>query len=133
MHRILIAEDDLAVRSLLQRVLANAGYGVETAADGGTAVEMVTASLPDLLITDLMMPGLTGWSVFARVRRQVPTLPILVMSGTTTGIPDGASLPDHAVFLQKPAAITDVLTTVTHLLAENQAGGATRGDAPVAI
>lgn len=117
MHRVLIAEDDLATRSLLDRVLSGKGYCVETTADGRVAVEMVGRTLPDLLIIDLLMPGLTGWSVFARVRRQAPHLPILVISGAETGVPlDTTSLPNHAVFLRKPIVIDQLLTAVEHLL-----------------
>jgi DNA-binding response OmpR family regulator len=117
MHRILIAEDDLPMRSLLRRVLSDEGYRVDTAADGRIAVEMVAKALPDLLITDLLMPGLTGWSVFARVRRQAPRLPILVISGAETGVPlDATALPDHAVFLRKPIMIGQLLAAIEHLV-----------------
>ena len=134
MPQILIADDDSALRLLWTRVLSNAGYRVETVDNGQTAVEMVAAAIPDLLITDLMLPGLNGWSVFSRVRTLAPRLPILIISGATTGTPPhGASLPHHAVFLRKPVAIGELLTTVTHLLAENPAGGATGRGAAVAL
>ena len=84
MTRILIVEDDPGVRSFLDDVLSDEGYCVETAADGRVAMEMVDRALPDLLITDLLLPGLTGWSVLARVRRQAPNLPILIISGAMT-------------------------------------------------
>ena len=134
MHRILIADDDSAIRVLWARVLSNAGYRVETVASGHAAVERVAAAAPDLLITDLMLPGLNGWSVFSRARRLAPRLPVLIISGATTGTPPhAAALPHHAVFLRKPVGIGEVLTTVARLLAESQASGATRAVAPVAI
>ena len=117
MPHILIADDDPAVRSLLRRVLSKEGYCVETASDGRIAMEMVATALPDLLITDLLMPGLTGWSVFARVRRHAAQLPILVISGAETGIPLGTpSLQNHAVFLRKPIMIGQLLAAVEHFL-----------------
>ena len=134
MPQILIADDDSALRLLWARVLTNAGYRVETVDNGQTAVEMVAAAMPDLLITDLMLPGLNGWSVFSRVRTLAPRLPILIISGVTTGTPpDGTSLPHHAVFLRKPVAIGELLTTVAHLLVETPANGATGNGAAVAI
>ena len=134
MHRILIVDDDLAIRSLFARVLTTAGYRVETAPDGRTAVAMVVAAIPDLLITDLMLPGLNGWSVFSRVRRLAPQLPILIISGATTGTPPhAASLPHHAVFLRKPVVMGEMLTTVARLLAECPVGGATGRGAVVAV
>ena len=134
MHQILIADDDAAIRVLWARVLSNEGYRVETVANGQTAVEMVAAAMPDMLITDLMLPGLNGWSVFSRVRKLAPRLPILIISGLTEGTPPhGASLPHHAVFLRKPVAISEVLTTVARLLAEYPASGASEGGTGVAI
>ena len=134
MHQILIADDDLATRSLFARVLTRDGYCVETVDDGNTAVEKVAAVMPDLLITDLFMPGLNGWSVFSRVRRLAPQLPILIISGASTATPpDAAILPHHAVFLRKPVAMDQVRTTVARLLAERPVGGASGGDAPVGI
>lgn len=117
MIRILIVEDDLRVRSFLGEVLSEEGYCVETAADGRIAMELVAKALPDLLITDLLMPGLTGWSVLARVRRQAPNLPILVISGVMTDPPpDAAPLPSHTLFLRKPITITQLLEAIEQLL-----------------
>ena len=91
-------------------VLEDEGYTVETAPDGRAALELFTASPPDLLITDLLMPGLTGWSLFARVRRRAPTLPIIIISGSDPGVRHHeASLPEHTVFLRKPLALDQLL------------------------
>ena len=126
MHQILIADDDVDTRELLARVLSKAGYRVETVEDGHAAVEMVAATMPDLLITDLVMPRLTGWSVFSRLRRLAPQLPILIISGATNGTPpDATALPHHAVFLRKPVAMDEVLTTVARLLADRPVAGVT--------
>jgi CheY-like chemotaxis protein len=82
---------------------------------------MVADSPPDLLITDVVMPGLTGWSVFSRARRLSPRLPIIVMSGADTGLPhQERALADQAVFLRKPFNLEHLLTIVARLLAENQ-------------
>ena len=125
MHQILIADDDVDTRTLLARVLADEGYHVATVEDGDAAVEMVAAASPDLLITDLVMPRLTGWSVFSRVRRLAPRLPILIISGASTGTPpDATALPHQPVFLRKPVAMGEVLTTVARLLAERPTGSA---------
>lgn len=75
MRRILIAEDDLAVGQALQAFLQKAGSQAETIPDGQDALERTTTSLPDLLITDMNMPGLTGWSLFSRVRTLAPRSP----------------------------------------------------------
>lgn len=129
MTRILIVEDDLGVRSFLSQALSDEGYCVETAADGRIAMEMVAKALPDLLITDLLMPGLTGWSVLSRVRRQAPHLPILVISGAITGAPlDSAPLPQHTIFLHKPITINQLLTAIEQLLDINPSTPETEGE-----
>jgi len=120
MPRILIVDEDPATCALLTRVLHDAGYGVETAPDSATALAMVADSPPDLLITDLVMPGLTGWSVFSRARRLSPTLPIIVMSGVGTGLPQQErELADQAVFLHKPFNLEQLLAIIARLLGEN--------------
>ena len=87
MPRILIVDDDPATCALLTRVLQDAGHTVETAPESAAALAMIADSPPDLPITDVEMPGLTGWSVFSRARRLSPTLPIIVISGVDTGSP----------------------------------------------
>ena len=123
MPRILIVDDDPEIRAVLRLVLEDAGNTVETAPDGRTALELVTAAPPDLLITDLIMPRLSGWSLFARVRRLAPTLPIILISGSDPGVRHHeASLPEHTVFLRKPLALDQLLATVVRLLAERGSG-----------
>ena len=116
-QRILIADDDPTIRGLLSRVLKDMGYTVETAIDGRAALETITASPPDLLIIDLIMPGLTGWSVLARARSRAPILPIIIISGTAPTVRRQAALfPDTTVFLRKPIAIEELLAVVARLL-----------------
>jgi DNA-binding response OmpR family regulator len=117
MRRILIVDDDPGIRGLLSRVLADAGYRVDTAPDGPTALELIAGSTPDLLITDVVMPGLAGWSIFARARRLAPTLPVIVISGVDTGLPQQErALAHQAVFLRKPFDLDHLLVIVARLL-----------------
>ncbi len=118
MSSLLIVDDDPEMCAVLSQALAEDGYSVETAPDGRTALEMVAASPPDLLITDLLMPGLTGWSLFARVRRLSSTLPIIVISGSDTRFRHQETpLAEHAVFLRKPFDLDHLLAIVERLLA----------------
>ena len=126
MQRILIADDDPETCAVLSQVLGDEGYTVETAPDGRTALKRIAASPPDLLITDLLMPGLTGWSLFARVRRQAPTLPIIIISGSDMGSRHREeSLPHHTVFLRKPLDLDQLLATVARSIAGNQSASDT--------
>jgi DNA-binding response OmpR family regulator len=77
--RILVVDDDRSTRTLLRRLLATEGYAVDEAADGPTALEMVTALPPDLLLLDIMMPGQDGLDVLQGLRR-TSDVPVILLS-----------------------------------------------------
>jgi DNA-binding response OmpR family regulator len=80
--RILIAEDDADTRQLLKMILAGAGYEVVLTTDGEQGWNSLSATLPDLLLTDIMMPVLDGFSLLQRVRADPRTrmLPVILLS-----------------------------------------------------
>jgi CheY-like chemotaxis protein len=79
--RILVAEDDPSVRAFVSRALALRGHDV-TAVNGGVqALEALGTDAFQLLITDIVMPGLDGIALALRVGRDYPDLPILLMTG----------------------------------------------------
>ena len=82
--RILVVDDEQAVRDLVAKTLAMADYDVETVADGPTAIERLRTNEYDLLITDLKMPGMDGLSVIREARRQSAELPIIIITGFST-------------------------------------------------
>ena len=77
--RILIVEDDASVREAVALVLERAGYRVSSASDGTAAVAAVTDEMPDLLVLDVMLPGLDGFAVCKHVRR-TSTVPIIMLT-----------------------------------------------------
>lgn len=81
MARILIAEDDMAVQSFVARALAHRGHAVTAVGDGTQALEALDKRGFDLLITDIVMPGLDGIGLALKVARDHPDLPVLLMSG----------------------------------------------------
>src|SRR5262245_15005962 len=78
-RRILVVEDDPTVSEVVTRYLLHEGFAVESVADGRVAVERATASLPDLMVLDLMLPGLDGLEVFRRVRASAP-IPVIMLT-----------------------------------------------------
>ena len=78
-RRILVVEDDPTVSEVLTRYLEREGYAVETVADGNAAVDRAGASPPDLMILDLMLPGLDGFEVFRRLRSFAP-IPVIMLT-----------------------------------------------------
>jgi DNA-binding response OmpR family regulator len=69
-HRVLVVDDDPVIVRLLEVNLSLDGYEVETATRGEQALERATETSPDLLILDVMMPGLDGWDTCRRLREQ---------------------------------------------------------------
>jgi excisionase family DNA binding protein len=82
--RILVVDDEQAVREVLGKALTVANYDVDTASDGAAALERLRAVGYGLLITDLKMPGMDGLSVIREARRLRPDLPIVIITGCST-------------------------------------------------
>ncbi|PVB62065.1 response regulator [Labrenzia sp. 011] len=83
MARILLTEDDEAVRSFVKRALELDGHSVEAAEDGGEAVEILTRDKGgyDLLLSDIKMPVMDGIALALQAARDYPRMPILLMTG----------------------------------------------------
>jgi excisionase family DNA binding protein len=79
--RVLVVDDEDAIRDLLSRTLALADYEVDSAPDGQTAVDRMRMIDYDLLITDLRMPGVDGLSVIREARRLNADIPIIIVTG----------------------------------------------------
>jgi len=78
-EKILLVEDEEKVRKIVASYLEDAGFQIEIASDGDKALEKVLAEPPDLLILDIMLPGLDGWEIAEEVRNYYE-LPILMLT-----------------------------------------------------
>jgi len=117
-ERILLAEDEAPVRSLLRRVLTDAGHEVEEYADPQRALERFRrAGTPfTLLVTDLSLGSGTGTELARRVRERAPGLPVLFISGSDRFDHGGRPLPGPASFLPKPFRPDDLIQAVNRLV-----------------
>jgi DNA-binding response OmpR family regulator len=79
MSRVLVVDDDRAVSDVVARYLARDGYQVETVSDGTSALERATARPPDLVVLDLMLPGISGLEVCRRIRDIAP-IPVIMLT-----------------------------------------------------
>jgi signal transduction histidine kinase len=115
--RILVVEDQPGVRSLLRRLLNRAGYRVTVASTPGEALALWQSAGPfDLLVTDVLMPELTGPQLAERLRALQRSLPVLFVSGyADAGVFDPNALPERSAFLSKPFTI-DALHEIVHSL-----------------
>jgi excisionase family DNA binding protein len=117
--RILVVDDEAAIRELLAKTLALADYDVDVAPEGRTAVERLRGSSYDLLITDLRMPGVDGLSVIREARRFRPDLPVVIITGfsTETSAIEAINL-GVAGYLTKPFRVPKVLAVAAKALGE---------------
>jgi two-component system response regulator MprA len=115
--RILVVDDDRAVRESLRRSLAFNGYQVDLAVDGKDALDAVSQRRPDAMVLDVMMPRLDGLEVCRRMREAGDELPILVLtardavSDRVAGLDAGAD-----DYLPKPFALEELLARLRALL-----------------
>jgi CheY-like chemotaxis protein len=111
--RILVVDDDTAIREALRDVLVDAGYDVIVAADGRQALGLMTPR-PALLVVDLMMPELDGWELIDELQRTAPLadIPVCVLSAIATHAP-----PRTSAVLRKPVNLDELLATVGRLIA----------------
>jgi DNA-binding response OmpR family regulator len=79
-HRVLVVDDDPTVSDVVRRYLEQDGCEVRLAADGADGLAAVAAQRPDLVVLDLMMPGIDGLEVCRRLRRQLPDLPVIMLT-----------------------------------------------------
>jgi CheY-like chemotaxis protein len=79
-YRILIVDDDLIILQVSSLVFTDQGYEVRTAADGFQALVELRRSLPDVIVSDLRMPGMSGFELLSVVRRRFPHIPVIAIS-----------------------------------------------------
>jgi DNA-binding response OmpR family regulator len=122
-HRVLVADDETAVRQMITSLLVRAGYDVDAAEDGAGAWDALQANHYDLMITDNQMPKLTGFEVVRKLRAAGMALPVVMVTGTLP-VEEMAGDPSlHiAATLLKPFAIATLLGTVKNILPPSQQG-----------
>jgi DNA-binding response OmpR family regulator len=118
--RVLVVEDDATVADVVGRYLEREGFEVERASDGRAAVQMAVTSPPDLMVLDLMLPGLDGLEVFRTVRATVP-VPVIMLtargdeSDRVAGLELGAD-----DYVAKPFSPRELIARVKSVLRRSQ-------------
>lgn len=117
MSTILIIDDDDQLRQSFEKLLAQEGHTVQTASTGEAGVAMVEEAVPDLVITDVRLPGMSGLETFRTLRQIEPQLPVIVMTafGTTETAIEATKLGAFDYVL-KPFEIPDILTLIDQAL-----------------
>lgn len=112
--RVLIVDDDPNIVGLTFQILETCGYEVTPAISGEQALEILNSAPPfDLVLSDLVMPGMKGHQLLEAVRHAFPFTALMAMSGYS-----GYDLPSKVSFLQKPFHVADLIATVRRALVQ---------------
>ncbi len=117
-NNILVIEDDRATCDLLSVILEHAGYQVKTCRNGLNGIEAFKTGEFDLILTDLFMPGLSGFEVIAHIRQKNLSVPIIVLSGADR-LKDSHDREFPHFLVRKPFHINHVVETVKKALDAN--------------
>jgi CheY-like chemotaxis protein len=121
---VLLVEDETDLREILQHYLESKGYTVLSAGDGHAGLAACREQLPypRLLITDVVMPGMSGRALADQLRSENPAMKVLYLSGyTDDAVLRHGILPSDTHFLQKPFALHDLASKVRNILDGPQA------------
>ncbi len=115
--RILVVDDHSAIRQLLVQVLQEEGYDTDDAGDGHEALRHMARRQPDLIVLDMMMPGMDGCTFLQELRKQGPgaTIPVIAMSAADSMLAQAVQLgvQNH---LKKPFELNVLLNAIGMLL-----------------
>jgi CheY-like chemotaxis protein len=108
---ILIVDDDPAIRETIAEVLEDEGYAVEVATNGAEGLAAIDRALPALVLLDMRMPVLDGWSFARTLRERALNLPLVVMTAAQESLQWSQEIAAAAV-LAKPFNLDDLLEVV---------------------
>jgi CheY-like chemotaxis protein len=114
---VLIVDDDADLSETLARLLGRFGHKCLVASSGSEAVHLIDTMAPDLVVTDLHMPGMDGVAVARRARQENPPIPVVIMTAyPTADTRREAQAMGGTVYLAKPFANVDMLDAVRRAL-----------------
>ena len=116
---VLIVDDEKVIADTLSIILDRSGFTTMTAYDGASALNLAKKSAPDLLISDVVMPGMTGIDLAIKMRNTIPTCKVLLFSGqaATVDLLEEARRSGHDfTTLTKPVHPTDMLKRISECL-----------------
>jgi DNA-binding response OmpR family regulator len=118
--RVLVVEDDEGIREMLKYNLVNAGFSVQEASDGAAGLRTARTSPPDLILLDLMLPGMSGFD-FCRALRKSSRVPVIMITAKDTEVDKIVGLELGADdYITKPFSVREVLARVNAVLRRAQ-------------
>jgi CheY-like chemotaxis protein len=118
--RILVVDDEPAVRELWVDVLTGSGFDVIAAVDGEDALQRLDGDTCDLVVSDLLMPRLGGWGLLSAIRQRYPDLPFILASGYAQTSDLERARRERVPLLEKPVAVRELCRVVQDVLTREQ-------------
>lgn len=118
-HRVVVVDDDKEIQEIITFVLTRNGFDVTVASNGQQLQDVLATTAPDLIILDVMMPGIDGYQIFASLRANAATLhiPVIIMTAHAENIYERISLDlGAAEHITKPFHPLDLVGKVQRLL-----------------
>lgn len=113
--KILLVDDNAVVRDMLVDLVASLGYHADSAASGQEALDLFGRGTYGLVLTDLVMPGMSGWDVLAAVRQRDATMPVVIVTGSPI-IGDPRAYQPGVAVLKKPVDVAALDTMIKRML-----------------
>jgi CheY-like chemotaxis protein len=113
--RILLIDDNTIVRDMLVDLVGSLGYRADSAASGEEALALFDRRRYGMVLTDLLMPGMSGWDVLAALRQRDAHIPVVIVTGSPVVGDPRASQPGVAV-LKKPVDVTALDAMIKRML-----------------
>jgi CheY-like chemotaxis protein len=113
---LLLVDDQALTPTCLSELLAKHGYGVRSAPDGFSALAEIREDIPDLVLSDLNMPGMFGFELLSVVRRRFPSIRVIAMSGAFSGadVPVGVAADAFYEKGTHPGPLLRIVEDLTH-------------------
>ncbi len=113
--RILLVDDNTIVRDMLVDLVGSLGYHADAAVGGEEALDLFDRGRYGVVLTDLVMPGMSGWEVLAALRQRDPHIPVVIVTGSPVVGDPRAAQPGVAV-LKKPVDVTTLDSMIKQML-----------------
>jgi CheY-like chemotaxis protein len=131
-NNVLVVDDDVQLRALLTAILTQGGFHVRSAEDGFAALIQIRAKMPDIILSDLYMLGMSGFELLSVIRRRFPKVTVIAMSSAFSAgeIPTGVAAD---AFYQKASGVPPLLTLLEEAAKADDLTRPYRGLSPIWI
>jgi CheY-like chemotaxis protein len=115
MRDIVVVDDNPMLLIVLAEIFNERGYSVRTASDGFTALAAIKDRIPDILISDLNMPGMSGFELLSVVRRRFPQMAVIAMSGEYSGMEACSEIAADGFYAKGSSSVAALFTIIAEI------------------